>query len=93
MGRRHEHTSLQRRHTDGQQTHGKMLNITHHQRNAKSKPQQDITSHLSEWLKSTPQETSVGKDVGEKRNPRALLVGMQTGIATVENSMEFPQKN
>ena len=31
---------------------------------------------------------------GEKgRNPRALLVGMQTGAATVENGMEFPQKN
>ena len=28
----------------------------------------------------------------EKRNPSALLVGMQTGAATVENSMEFPQK-
>ena len=27
-----------------------------------------------------------------KRNPRALLVGMQTGEATVENNMEFPQK-
>jgi len=27
-----------------------------------------------------------------KRNPHALLVGMQTGAATVENSMEFPQK-
>ena len=27
-----------------------------------------------------------------KRNPSALLVGMQTGAATVENSMEFPQK-
>ena len=27
-----------------------------------------------------------------KRNPSALLVGMQTGEATVENSMEFPQK-
>ena len=25
-------------------------------------------------------------------NPSALLVGMQTGAATVENSMEFPQK-
>ena len=24
--------------------------------------------------------------------PSALLVGMQTGEATVENSMEFPQK-
>ena len=27
-----------------------------------------------------------------KRNPNALLVGMQTGEATVENSMEFHQK-
>ena len=27
---------------------------------------------------------------GEK--PSALLVGMQTGEATVENTMEFPQK-
>ena len=28
----------------------------------------------------------------KKGNPSALLVGMQTGTATVENSMEFPQK-
>ena len=27
-----------------------------------------------------------------KGNPSALLVGMRTGEATVENSMEFPQK-
>ena len=27
-----------------------------------------------------------------KGNPNALLVGMQTGEATVENSMQFPQK-
>ena len=27
-----------------------------------------------------------------KGNPSALLLGMQTGVATVENSMEFPQK-
>ena len=27
-----------------------------------------------------------------KGNPSALLVGTQTGAATVENSMEFPQK-
>ena len=31
MGRRHEQTFLQRRHTDDHQTHEKMLNITHHQ--------------------------------------------------------------
>ena len=28
----------------------------------------------------------------KKGNPSALLVGMQTGAATVENGMEFPQK-
>ncbi|KAF6090837.1 hypothetical protein HJG60_012219 [Phyllostomus discolor] len=28
-----------------------------------------------------------------KGNPSALLVGMQPGAATVENSMEFPQKS
>ena len=27
-----------------------------------------------------------------KGNPSTLLVGMQIGSATVENSMEFPQK-
>ena len=27
-----------------------------------------------------------------KGNPSALLAGMQTGAATVEKSMEFPQK-
>ena len=27
-----------------------------------------------------------------KGNPSALLVGMQTDVATVENSIEFPQK-
>ena len=33
MGRRYEQTFLQR-HTDGQQTHEKMLNITYYQGNA-----------------------------------------------------------
>ena len=35
--------------------------------------------------------TSVGEDV-EKGNPSAMLVGMQSGADTLENSMEFPQK-
>ena len=34
MGRRHEQTFLQRRQTDGQQTHEKMLTITYLQGNA-----------------------------------------------------------
>ena len=38
-----------------------------------------------------PQETSIGEDM-EKRNPLALLVRMQTSVATLEDSMEVPQK-
>ena len=34
MGRRPKQTFLQRRHTDGQQAHKKMFNITNYQRNA-----------------------------------------------------------
>ena len=44
--------------------------------------------------------TLVGMDINEqvlerlwrKGNPSPLLVGMQTGAATVEKNMEFPQK-
>ena len=34
MGRRPKQTFLQRRHTDGQEAHEKMLNISNYQRNA-----------------------------------------------------------
>ena len=34
--------------------------------------------------------TDVGKDAG-KGNPPTLLVGMQAGAATLENSMEVPK--
>ena len=37
-------------------------------------------------------DTVYGLFPRRKGNPSALLVGMQTGAATVENSMEFPQK-
>ena len=49
-------------------------------------------SYFSEWLSSINQQTtSVGEDV-EKGELFALLVGMQTGAATVESSVEIPQK-
>ena len=53
-------------------------------------------------IKTTPhtsqsgQHKQINKQIFErmrsKGNPSPLLVGMQTGEATVENSMEFPQK-
>ena len=44
IGRRHDQTFRQRRHTDGQQTHEKMLNITHHQGNTNSN-QNEVSPH------------------------------------------------
>ena len=44
MGRRPEQTLLQRRHTDGQQAHEKMINTANHQRNA-NQNHDEISSH------------------------------------------------
>ena len=38
---------IQGRHADGSQTHGKMLNITHHQRNA-NQNHNEVPSHASQ---------------------------------------------
>ena len=38
MGKRSKKTFLQRRHTDGQQVHEKVVNITDHQKNANQNP-------------------------------------------------------
>ena len=47
---------------------------------------------MSEWLKLTTQATTAVSEDLEKGEPFALLVGMQTGAATLENSMDVPQK-
>ena len=47
MGQRTKQTSLQRRHTDGWQTHEKMLSITHYQRNA-NQNHNEVTSHTNQ---------------------------------------------
>ena len=92
MDRGPEQTFSQRRHPDGQQTHEKMFSLTNHQRNA-NQHHNDISPH-------TCQNGQYQKDKKErvltrmwnKRNPHALLLGMQTGAALGENSMAFPQK-
>ena len=47
MGRIPKQTFLQRRHTDGQQTHEKMLNITNYQRNA-NQNYNEVSPHTSQ---------------------------------------------
>ena len=68
MGKRHEWTLLQR-HPDGQPTHEKMLNITHHQGNT-NQNHNEIPPHLSEWLTLTTQATT---DVGEDAEKEDLF--------------------
>ena len=46
MGREHEQTFSQKIHTEGQQTHEKMPNITHHQENTKQN--YEIQPHTSQ---------------------------------------------
>ena len=74
----------------------------------KSKLQWNVTSHLSEWLKSITQKTKgIGKDVEKKETActtggyvswvlalavHILKLGMQAGVATLENSMAVSQK-
>ena len=69
-----------------------MLSITSHQRDANVN-HNEVPSHTSQ---SGGQHKQINKQMLEsmwrKGNPSALLVGMQTGEATVENNMEFPQK-
>ena len=75
MGRRHEQTVLQRRHPNGQQTHEKVFHITWLQGNTNQNHNEITTSHQSEWLKLTSQETTdVGKDA-EKGEPSYTIGG------------------
>ena len=88
MGRRHEWTLFQRRHPDGQQTHETMLNITHHPGNTNQWLTEIPPHRWSEWLKLATQETT-DVQMWRNGNPLALLVGMQTGVASLENMCRF----
>ena len=56
----------------------------------KSKPQWGTISRQSEWLLSKSLQIINAGDGVE--NPPTLLVGLQDGAATMENSMKVPQK-
>ena len=91
MGKGPEQTFLQGGHTEGPETYEKMLSITSHQRDA-NENHNEIPPHTSENGHHKQINKEVLERMQRKGHPSALLVGMQTGEATVENSMEFPQK-
>ena len=76
MGRRSKQTILQRRYTDGRETHEKMFNITHHQRNANQNQYEvPTTLHQPEWPSSKSLQTiSAGEGV-EKKEPYYTVDG------------------
>ena len=73
-------------------THGKTLNVTNRQRNA-SKATMGYHLTLVRMAIINKSTSTRRGGCGGKGTPRALLVGMQAGTATVENSMEAPQIN
>ena len=89
MGKGPEQTLLQGGHTEGPETYEKILNINSHQRDANQ-------NHNEIPLQNGHQEQINKQQVlarmQRKGNHSALLAGMQTGAATVENSMEFLRK-
>lgn len=91
MDRGSEKTLFQRRHTSGQQVRENVLNITNHEGNT-GQNYNEITPNIS--------RIAVTKKTGDKKCWWArmwregslciLLVGIQTGTATMENSVEVP---
>ena len=68
-----------------------MLSITSHKR-SQLKPN-EIPLHTPK--NGSHKQTNIQQVLARlwrKVNPSTVLVGMQTGAATVENRMEFPQK-
>ena len=91
MGKGSEQTLLQGRHTEGPETYERMLSITSHQRDA-NENDNEILLHTSQNGHRKQINKQVLVNLWRKGNPSTLLVGMQTGAATVENSTAFPQK-
>jgi len=68
-----------------------VINITHHQGSA-NQNHSELSSHTCQNDKNQKhKKQQVLARIQSKRNPCSLLVGMQTGAATVKNSMEVPQ--
>ena len=90
MGKRHEYTLHQRRHPDGQLTHEKMLNITHHQGNTDQNHNEIPPYTCQNGQHKRLRQQQMLERMRRKRISFALLVGMQAGAATLENSMKVP---
>ena len=69
-----------------------MCNITDHQGNTNQKHDEIAPHTCQNGYNQQHKKQHVLARMWRKGNPLALLVGMQTGVGTVENSMEVPHK-
>ena len=77
---------------DGQQVHENMFNIISYQGNG-NQNYNEISPHSSQnGYNQQDRKQEVLERMWGEGNPHTLLVGVQTGVATMENSMEIPQK-
>ena len=91
MDRIDEQTLLQARHTNGQQTHEKMLNITCHL--GKTNQNHTKIPPYASWNgKNRQGKKQLLERVWRKGIPPTVLVGMQVCTATLENRVEIPYK-
>ena len=74
------------------QRYEKKLSITSHQRDANWNHNEIPPNTGQNGHHNQSNKQQVLERMWRKGNPSALLVGTQTGVATVENSMEFLQK-
>ena len=76
MGRGSEKTFFQRRHTDDQEAHEKMLNIADYWRNG-NQNYNEISPHTGQnGHHQKPTKNKCYRGCGDKGNPLTLLVGM-----------------
>ena len=76
MGRKSKQTFLQRRHTDGQEAHEKMLNVTNSQRNANQNYNEVSTHSGQNGHHQKVCKQSMLERVWRKGNPPTLFMGM-----------------
>ena len=91
MGRRPKQTFLQRRHTDDQQAHEKVLNVTKYQRN-ENQTYSEVPPHRSEWPSLVSLQITNAREGVEKRKPSYNVGGNVSWHTSTENGMEVPQK-
>ena len=93
MSKVSEQTFFQRRYSNGQQVHEKLLNITNHQGNSNRNHNEKSPHTCKNVYQQKDQITSSGEDVAKRKQKILCTAGMIViGTATMENSMEVPQK-